>query len=492
MILGQERIKKSVDFILNRLLIVFFFAILIIYASREITDLDLWLHLKTGEWIVAHRAVPLNDIFSFTIGGRPWINHEWLFQTIAYSFYTLGQGDGLIFMQNMALIATFLIIFLMGIKNENHIYVFVVLYLTLLTLAYRFTIRPDIFSLFFLALYLSVIKKSCVAASRSIWILPVLQILWVNIHGFSFTGPLLILILLVSETLKGLVKLPYSWNKTNCLDQKQMTNLLLVFVLMILASFINPWGLKGAAYPLSVLGQISTDGKIFFQYIQELVKPITLKNALDVNYFTFYKAFILISLFTFRINQKNINLFDLLLWSCFLAFSFIAVRNVAYFGIVAAYVTFTNLELAIKNKKEFPFKLPTGTAGRSKRLKNMATYVAVAFLFFYPAKGARQYIEGTTYNFNTYELKSMLWGISEQRYPQNAVKFLLDNNFPERMFNDFNSGAYLIGKAYPKRRVFIDGRTELYGPDFFKASTARRENSFTVSAAATIPITSSL
>ncbi|MEK7850125.1 MAG: tetratricopeptide repeat protein [Candidatus Omnitrophota bacterium] len=469
MILDQERVKKSVDFILNRLLIVFFFAILIIYASREIADLDLWLHLKTGEWIVAHRAVPLNDIFSFTIGGRPWINHEWLFQTIAYSFYHFGQGDGLIFMQNMILIATFLVLFQTGIKNENHIYVFVVLYLTLLTLAYRFTIRPDIFSLFFLALYLSVLKKFAEKASRSIWVLPVLQILWVNIHGFSFTGPLLVLILLVSETLKGLVKLPYSWNKTNRLDHKQMTSLLLVFVLMILASFINPWGLKGAAYPLSVLGQVSGEGKIFFQYIQELVKPITFKNALDVNYFTFYKAFILISLFTFRINQKNINLSDFLLWLCFLAFSFIAVRNVAYFGIVAAYVTFTNLELAIKNKKEFPLKFLSG------RFKNIAAYVLVAFLFFYPAKGARQYIEGAAYNFNTYELKSMLWGISEQRYPQKAVRFLLDNDFPERMFNDFNSGAYLIGQAYPKRRVFIDGRTELYGPDFFKAYVAAGE-----------------
>ena len=465
----MDKLKLKIDFVLNRLLIIFFFAVLIVYASREIADLDLWLHLKTGEWIIAHKAVPLNDIFSFTLGGKPWINHEWLFQTIAYSFYHLGQADGLIFMQNIVIVATFLVLFLMGIKNENHIYVFVVLYLTLLTLAYRFTIRPDIFSLFFLTLYLFIIKRSIEKTSRSIWILPVLQVLWVNMHGFSFTGPLLILILLVSETLKGLVKLPFFWNKSNCIDHKQMTNFLLVFVLMILASFINPWGINGAAYPLSVLGQISGEGKIFFKYIQELVKPITLKNALDVNYFTFYKAFILVSLFTFRINFKNINIYDLLVWLCFLLFSFIAVRNVAYFGIVAAYVTFTNLELAIKNKKEFPLKF------RSGRFKNIALYVSVAFLFIYPAKEARQYIESANYNFNTYELKSTLWGISEQRYPQKAVQFLLDNDFPERMFNDFNSGAYLIGKAYPKRHVFIDGRTELYGPDFFKAYVAAGE-----------------
>lgn len=60
-----------------------------------------------------------------------------------------------------------------------------------------------------------------------------------------------------------------------------------------------------------------------------------------------------------------------------------------------------------------------------------------------------------------------MWGLSENRYPQKAVDFLLAHDFPKRMLNDFNSGSYLIGRAFPQRKVFIDGRTELYGPDFF-------------------------
>lgn len=157
MILRQEKIKASIDFILNRLLIVFFFGLLIVYASREISDLDLWLHIKTGETIVKTRTIPLSDIFSFTLGAKPWINHEWLFQVISYLIYSFASADGLIFMQNIVLVATFLLLFLMGIRKRSHIFVFVVLYLTLLTMAYRFTIRPDIFSLLFLTLYLFLI-----------------------------------------------------------------------------------------------------------------------------------------------------------------------------------------------------------------------------------------------------------------------------------------------------------------------------------------------
>jgi tetratricopeptide (TPR) repeat protein len=34
------------------------------------------------------------------------------------------------------------------------------------------------------------------------------------------------------------------------------------------------------------------------------------------------------------------------------------------------------------------------------------------------------------------------------------------------LFNDFNSGSYLIGRGYPLRQVFIDGRSEFYGAEF--------------------------
>ena len=467
--LNQEKIKEKADFILNRLLLVFFFSILIVYASREIVDLDLWLHLKTGEFIVKNKIVPLHDIFSFTIGAKPWINHEWFFQTIAYLFYAFGRADGLIFMQNLIVIATFILLLLMGLKEKNHIFVFMILYLTLLTVAYRFTIRPDIFSLFFLTSYLFLIKDFIETKSRSIWLLPIFQIFWVNMHGFSFTGPLLILIFLTGEIIKRSVKLPYSWNETHRLNDKEMIQLILILVLMILASLANPHGLKGAAYPLSVLGQISGKGRVVFQYIQELAKPITFRNIFNLNFFLFYKAYILISLFSFRFNQKHLNVSNLILWLFFLFFSFLAIRNVAYFAICAAFVTFSNVALAFKNNKEFPFQL------KSIKLKTVGSYLVLAFLFYYPTKGVMKYVESSNYNFDTYRLKSGLWGISQQRYPQKAVEFLLSHRFPKHMFNDFNSGSYLIGQTYPKRLVFIDGRTELYGPEFFTNYVAMGE-----------------
>lgn len=468
-----RRIKRSADFLLNRLLIVFFFTLIVVYASREIVDLDIWLHVKTGEVILKNMRVPLTDIFSFTLGPKPWINHEWFFQVISYISFLSGGGDGLIFMQNVVVLCTFFLLFFMGLKKENHIFVFVVLYLTLMTVAYRFTVRPDVFSLFFLVFYLFVLKRFSSRGAASLWLLPLCQALWVNMHGFFFTGPLVLLIFLVGEIIRRTLPLPLAWNKTQRYQDRQLAQLLTVFALVVAASLINPCGLKGASYPLSVLGQISGKGRIVFQYIQELARPIAPGNIFDLHYFLFYKIMILASLFSFRINQKNINVADLILWLFFLFFSLLAIRNVAYFGIVAAYCIFNNVGLAVDHGKTFP---KPGSA----KIQGLATYALIGSLFYFPAATAWRYAKSTTYDFESYKLKSGLWGIAQQRYPREAVKFLLKDKFPERMFNDFNSGAYLIGQAYPARQVFIDGRTELYGPEFFSEYVDMGEGKRTV------------
>lgn len=114
------------------------------------------------------------------------------------------------------------------------------------------------------------------------------------------------------------------------------------------------------------------------------------------------------------------------------------------------------------NKKKLPFGSITPS------LKTLIRYCFIVFLFIFSAKGALKYVESSFYNFDTYRLKPTLWGLAERRYPEKAAKFLIDNNLPEHLYNDFNSGAYLIGATFPQRKVFIDGRTELYGPEFFK------------------------
>ena len=61
------------------------FALSIFISNVEIRDLDLWLHIGMGRYIVENGfRVPNVDVLSCTISGQHWVNHEWLFQVVVY------------------------------------------------------------------------------------------------------------------------------------------------------------------------------------------------------------------------------------------------------------------------------------------------------------------------------------------------------------------------------------------------------------------------
>ena len=61
-----------------------------------VSDLDLWWHLKVGDWIFEHRSFPHTGIFSRTAANRPWIAYSWGYEALlsrAYHWFGLtGMG----------------------------------------------------------------------------------------------------------------------------------------------------------------------------------------------------------------------------------------------------------------------------------------------------------------------------------------------------------------------------------------------------------------
>ncbi|MGH9963021.1 MAG: hypothetical protein ACREBC_38880, partial [Pyrinomonadaceae bacterium] len=53
--------------------------------------------------------------------------------------------------------------------------------------------------------------------------------------------------------------------------------------------------------------------------------------------------------------------------------------------------------------------------------------------------------------------------------PINAADFIEEAGISGRMFNSYNYGGYLIYRLYPRQKVFIDGRADVYDDDFLKA-----------------------
>lgn len=439
------------------------FMLLVFMAHLEIKDLDLWLHIGLGRYIFEHNYhVPQVDILSCTLPpGTPWVNHEWLFQVIAYLIYSEWGVSGLIEMQVWVVALTLMVLAFLGFNNKNTPLTFFALFMVSLVYQSRLTIRPDLYSLFFMSIFVTVLG---IFIHRK-WTVPVLfviQVLWTNMHGFFFLGPLIVGFCLLGEWIKRSVPLPWEWNKVGRFTDKEYNRLKLILIMIVLACFLTPTGVHGAIYPLKVLTEISGKSQVFFTKIVELQKPITsLNNFMTWNDWGYYKILIIISLMSFIFNRRKLDVGIFLFWLFFLIYSLAAVRNLVYFAI-AGYIAFVINVSTIRFKNIVPIRFT-----EKKFLFITSAFIQVLLATwiycFY-----RDVQDNGYYDFEKYERKSEFGGVSQKQFPIKATEFLVKNKVRGNFYNDFNSGAYLVGHCFPNIRVFIDGRTEVYGPDFFK------------------------
>jgi len=455
----SERFWKNLSTTMGWLSIFVFFALLTFTSSLEVKDLDLWLHLRMGYWISHHGFVPNYDVLSCTISGKPWVNHEWLFQVLVYQMQKAYGFDGLISMQSFVVGLTFLALLFLGYSRERQWLTVFTLLMVLLVYQTRFTIRPDIFSLLFFVLYIYVLSIH-INKRWSVYALVILQILWSNMHGFFFFGPLLVGLGILSEFVKRRLPMPYEWNTVGRLTDGEFNSLKKIFPLVLLACCVNPLTIQGAWYPVSVFFHLAGDNKIFFNHILELQKPITASTIFTDRY-CYYKVLIVISTLSFVFNRRKIDISSLLVWFIFLGFSLVAIRNLIYFAAASYMVIMVNV-ISLSWEKLVPVRFS------SSKFKHLTGIVCKLGIIYWMFNFGLQMSSDGYFDFDTYNRKSEFFGVSKRVYPYKAVDFLIKQHIKGNFFNDFNSGAYLVGRTNPDIKVFIDGRTEVYGANFFE------------------------
>lgn len=171
---------------------LFFLAILVwVFMSSGaagwqglLVDADLGWHIRTGEWILHHHAVPHQDLYSFSKPGAPWYAWEWLTDVIDGSLYQLAGLKPIVLMAGVviALFATTLIRRMVW----RGVHLFVAMVIALMgvgSASIHFLARPHIFTLLFLSISIWMIEADRSQPSRRIWWLVPVTILWTNLHG---------------------------------------------------------------------------------------------------------------------------------------------------------------------------------------------------------------------------------------------------------------------------------------------------------------------
>ena len=159
----------------------------------SLTDSDMWYHMNGGRWFWEHIAVPDTAFFSFLESDRSFVNYYWGFQALVAKVYELGEYYGLLWLRAILFFLSTFVAYryiMAGHKSDRSIIPFVLLFIAyFMFIEGRVpNLRPHLFSHLFILLFLYILER------KPGWspILPVITVVWVNLHGIEYPVPVII------------------------------------------------------------------------------------------------------------------------------------------------------------------------------------------------------------------------------------------------------------------------------------------------------------
>jgi len=413
-----------------------------------ILDLDIWWHLKVGDWIVQHAAVPHTGILSRTAANRPWIAYSWGYEVLMSRAYAWGGILGIGLYGTLLTIGVAFAVYWMLRRIAGR---FWVAWLLTVACCYPFLFmimpRPVFFSIMLFCVVLALLFE----ANRSgrvetLYWLPLIFLLWANLHiqfiyGLVPVGMLLGVNLLMrvverliptlspKEGNKGGAPSGLSWVPEFLAPPSLPAGkLALIAAGCLLATCIGPY-----SYHLYGVVAEYSKAKSAYSLIVEL-QPLTFRAMNHyVQLLLCAAAFIAVGW------QKRVDLFKLALLSVAAVVAFRTMRDSWFLcTVAAACIADVASVYGERERSESPVEL----AG-------VLAVVAVALLLFARGVGFTQ--QGLDQTIS-------------HRFPVKAVNFLRQNPVPGPLYNTLDWGGFLMWYM-PNYPVAIDGRNDLYGDE---------------------------
>jgi len=436
--------------------------ILVVWKSflHPLRVLDFWWHLKAGEVIVTTRSIPKTDLFSFTAAGKPFILQNWLTEALYYVVYRLGDLPLLVAMNTVLLVAALVPVYRLSWELSGHRLRLsaLVTFMAALSLAIYSNMRPQVVSFAFFALFYWVLSGYRHRRRDLLWTLPLLMALWVNLHGAFVLGIGLMGAFLGGEAVRRLIHGP----QADALSASELRKLVLILVLTLLATLVNPETYRVYAYVASVQADRASQ-----LLVAEWQAPqIDRLEGILIFFGPFF-----VTLLALMCAAQRPDFTELTLFLGFAAFALTARRNGIWFVLVATPIvarylpTIGWMELVASLRR---FRLVDGLINRFERRERRS--VPVRYGLNTLIAGGLLVITGLLSpwvhpRLGIERLGTTLW---EPKTPVGAVDFIQEHNLQGNIFHPQIYGDYLIWRLWPRQRSFFDGRVHLFGESFVR------------------------
>ena len=145
---------------------------------------DYWWYLRLGQDVARSGSVPMVDTYSFTQAGSPFFYQSWLAALVFWKTYQAGGILLTFFLRAVVVAVTYTLLWNL-IRNTGAGPRLASLLIILAALAgsSNWSFRPQLFIYPIFVLVLFILAKWTQGEKRGLWLLPILSMLWVNLHG---------------------------------------------------------------------------------------------------------------------------------------------------------------------------------------------------------------------------------------------------------------------------------------------------------------------
>lgn len=419
---------------------------------RLFHDADTGWHIRTGETILASRALPRTDPYSFTHYGRPWFAWAWGADVLMGAAHRAAGLGGVALLYAAAIAACVWLWFRLHWQVGGNFWIACAMAAPMLsTMNLHWLARPHVLSwlLLLLAVLYAETEHVRFRPADAAWILAG-SALWANVHASFLLAPAVALLYAAAYALR-----PIAWELDRTAEWARARWFLRAAAFALLGSFLNPYGWKLHAHVFEFLGA------------SEMLARIR-----EYQTFNFHA-------------EGAFQILVCVMLAGFGAVAALAEKRLAHFLLSALL-----LALALRSARGLPMVvlavLPLANGGITAALRDLAGPGAC---------GLRSAVREGIRRFLAYSdrlraidaglngaplipavlLLALAWiripavaartGFSPERFPAAAARALESLPPNARILNPDKYGGYLIYRFAGTRKVFFDGRFDFYGLD---------------------------
>ena len=428
---------------LRQAVVLLAFLMVAVVSVRVSLDSDTWWHLLAGQWMLDHHAIPRLDSFSWTRAGTEWVDHSWLSEIGFVLVWNRWGFAGLNLAAAALAVTAWVFVYA---QTEGSVYLRAcVLILAGWAASFYVVARPEMLSFVLLSVFAYVLSLFRRGTNR-LWVLPPLMCLWVNLHG-----GFVVAFFLLGAALAGR---GVSWavGGGGAPAARDLARLAAVALACVAVLPLNPYGPAAVLEPLRTVSIPFLRNSIF-----EWQSP-----DFHLSFIRPFAWLLFLTVATLGLSRRRIDVTDLLLVLVFLALALDARRNIPLFALVVTPVIARHASGALEDAPhDYPrLAFLRGLGGHAPGTPPRS---AVPWLVL--ALGAAAAVMYITPYLNPAANEATI----ATRLPVRAVRFIQSVRPPGPMFNVYTWGGYLAWALFPGYRVYVDGRTDLYGEQFLEA-----------------------